>query len=96
MYDASISGLRAAETRLAAAAHNTANINTEGARAWRVRQAELPERSGTAARAERTELPPDLLEDSIERIGALRYGQANAAALRAQDELTGMILNIRA
>ena len=96
MIEASISGVRAAEERMSASAHNVANLNTEEARALRVRLSERANRGGVDARTERTEERPDLAEETVEQMSARNYLKANANAIRTQDEMLGTLLDILA
>ena len=94
MMEASISGIQAAGLRMEVSAHNTANLNTEGARAQRVRQSERPDRGGTTAEVEQTDHPPELLEETVEQMTTAHYLKANAKALRTQDEMLGTMIDL--
>ena len=94
MMEASISGIQAAGLRMEVSAHNTANLNTEGARAQRVRQSERPDQGGTTAEVEQTDSPPELLEETVEQLTTAHYLKANTKALRTQDEMLGTMIDL--
>lgn len=96
MMDASISAVNAAEMRMAVSAHNTANLNTEDARAQRVSLQEAPDRGGVEATVETVEAPPDILTETIEQINVDNYLQGNLAAVRTQDQMTGSVIDLLA
>jgi flagellar hook protein FlgE len=94
MLDASTSGIIAAGLRMDVSAHNTANLNTDGARAQRVRQSELPDQGGTRAEVVQTDSPPELVEETVEQMTTAHYLKANAKALRTQDEMLGTMIDL--
>ena len=94
MMEASLSGIQAAGLRMEVSAHNTANLNTENARAQRVRQSERPDQGGTTADVEQTDSPPELLEETVGQMTTAHYLKANAKALRTQDEMLGTMIDL--
>lgn len=105
------SGLRAARDRMNVSANNTANVNTIGFKKKKVLNNEIKNggvRStveqintpGDPAVDEKTgELVEgsnvNIIEESIEMIKAEKSFKANAAALKARDEMLGKIINIK-
>ncbi len=96
MFEASISGLHAAGLRMAASAHNIANMNTPDAQAHRVVQRDRPNLGGVDAWETRTDRPPDLVEDIVDQRIARHAMSANAAVLRSQDQAYGTIIDLLA
>ncbi len=96
MITSSLSGLQAAGLRLATAAHNTANLNTPGARAQRVAQTEQARLGGTRAEVRTSESEPDLATETVEQISAGHAFRASAAMIRAQNEQLGTVLDLLA
>jgi flagellar basal body rod protein FlgC len=96
MMVASISAIHVANIRMAVAAHNVANVNTENARAQRVRITEQPHLGGIRAEAERTDRRPSLIDELVEDISAKNYMKVNVRTLKVQDEMMGSIIDILA
>ena len=101
---ASLSGMQLARTSLDVTANDIANVSTAGFRPSRVEAAAGPDRSGAVVAAIRPaeQAPPeglsgtDLAEETVELVLAGATYGANAAALRAQDETTGFLLDVLA
>jgi flagellar basal-body rod protein FlgC len=101
------SALRAYTEVINTAAHNVANINTEGYNPQRVHLSETA-RGGVKARAESVRNPAEASEDvylssgsnvnyvkeRAEEIISLRAFQANAAVFRTADEMLGTLINM--
>lgn len=87
-----VSGILAAEERLAASAHNIAHIYTEEARARRV-EARARDRGADPVSVQPDDRS-DLVAESVEQIGASNYMAANIQSLRTQDEMKGIVLDL--
>jgi flagellar hook-associated protein FlgK len=89
------SGLRSAEIRLEAAAHNTANLGTEGVRPLRVIQEEH-EAGGSTARVVRAESPRsvDSVEALVEQLRASYQYTASARLLAVELDMRGRITDM--
>jgi len=87
MYEASVSGISAAEERMAVSAHNTANINTSSAKAQRIRQQAMPRSSGVRADMVITNQRPDIITETVEQIYSPHSLRAHVAAFKTQDEI---------
>ena len=96
MYEASVSGIRAASVRMDVSAHNTANLNTKDAMAYRVRQSERRNYGGTSTTVYRTDKRPDLLDETVEQMSVKHYMKANVSALKTQDEMHGTVIDLLA
>ena len=94
MYEASISGIQADELRMEVSAHNTANLNTEEARAQRVVQQEAPRSSGVQTQIITSDGAPELITETIEQIYTPSSLRANVTAVRSQDEMQQMALDL--
>lgn len=89
--------MHAAQTRMAAAAHNVANANTPGYRRQAVEQQESADAKDASAKVQRQEQADRTQEaHRAEQKAALYDFQANVQALRAQDQATGALLNAKA
>lgn len=90
------SGMSAALARLGGAAHNIANLGTQGFRRELVSQATIPGGGVTTTRS-LAEQPGNALErDVVEQLAAKNSFLANLAVFRTSDEMLGSQLNIRA
>ena len=89
------SGLRSAEIRLEAAAHNIANLGTEGVRPLRVIQEEH-EAGGSTARVVRAESPHsvDSVEALVEQLRASYQYTASARLLAVELDMRGRITDM--
>ncbi|EYC52409.1 flagellar basal body rod protein [Hylemonella gracilis str. Niagara R] len=92
-----ISGLQAAQLRLDSAAHNVANLNTNGFRRQTVTQADLPDLSGTRASVGKAEQEGVALEaEVVEQMSATYAFKANLKSIQTQDDVLGSLLDTRA
>lgn len=104
------SGLVSNERRLAASAHNTANLATDRFASLRAAAAERAG-GGTEVRVDRVELSEtdarapepasprnnvDTVRETVNRISALRSFEANARVVRVQDQLSRGLLDVTA
>lgn len=98
-----LSGLNAAGLQVATAAGNLANLNTDGYHARRVNFASTAD-GGVQAQAptqDATEPVPggsnvDPATEMVSLMGGANYTAANLAVLRVQDELAGLVLDMKA
>lgn len=99
-----VSGIRAADTRLAISAHNTANVLTDGFRPQRA-QAEEQKSGGVQLRVENPPPPPadrgqfdfsqtNLVDETAASIMAAASFRANLKMLKTADDLTGALIDI--
>ena len=90
------SALRLAEASVAASAHNSANVLTDGFRRINVTGAEAASGGVTAqVSAAPAEAPSaDPVADAVERRTAAVFYRANLAVVRAADELTGKVVDL--
>jgi flagellar basal body rod protein FlgG len=102
-----LTGVQAAQTRLAASAQNIANSNTPGYRAQSVVQTALEPLGGTVAQTVRSADPtagatsaapaPGLqASDVIEQLSARNAALANLQVFRRANEAVGSLLDQRA
>ena len=107
--DVSTSGIRAAHQRMAASAHNTANLQTDAFERQRVSSQERPA-GGVQTRLDSVELSAqaqqaakevegaqnnaDTASETVERISARHANRSNVEALRAQDRSTRTLLDV--
>ncbi len=106
-----LSGLKAAEKRMQASAHNTANVNTDGFKKKVVKNSSVPgggvessvsvnDSHGIPVRDPGTgEIKEgsnvDLAEETVNRISASGTAKANTNSIKARDEMLGNILDIK-
>jgi flagellar hook protein FlgE len=91
-----LSGLNAASTRLATAAHNIANAQTPGFRRQLVQQAAQPEGGVVVSIGSAAAVGDTLAEDVVAQMSATYAFKANVLTLKAQDRLLGSLLDIKA
>jgi len=94
-YETSMSGIRAALTRLRISANDVANANTEGHTDHRVVNRERAG-GGVDATVERTDDPVSLEEEIGEQIVAEHALKANVVVLRAMTEAEDTIIDLLA
>ena len=94
-YDTSVSGIRAAMTRLNVSANDVANVNTEGYTGRRVVNREL-RAGGVQATVEDTQDRVLIEEEIVEQIVAKHELKANAVALRTQADMDDTVLDVLA
>ncbi len=91
------SGLQAAQARLDASAHNTANMNTPGFRRLRAEPSEVAGRGGVATAVQRAPQEGVALEQEVvDQMTATYAFKANLQTLQTQDRMMGALLDVRA
>ena len=91
------SGLQAAQLRLDSAAHNVANMNTEGFRRQTVAQEAVPDLGGTRASLGcASEEGVSLEQEAVEQMSATYAFKANLQTIKMQDDMMGSLLDTRA
>ena len=92
-----LSGVHSAELRLGAAAHNVANLTTDGVRPLDVVQEERPS-GGSVARVGQAETPRsvDRIREAVDQLRASYQYTASLRVLTVEDELRGQITNLLA
>ncbi len=90
----SSSGMAFNERRLNASAHNTANLSTEDAARAHVQAEEVP---GAGVRSRHSVSARDIsaVDESVEQILAGHHFTANVRAAQTQDEMLGVLLDVR-
>jgi flagellar hook protein FlgE len=91
-----LSGLNAASTRLATAAHNIANSQTPGFRRQLVQQAASPEGGVVVSIGRAAASGEALIEDAVAQMSATYAFKANVLTLKAQDGMLGHLLDLMA
>ena len=92
-----LSGLNAASSQLATAAHNIANAQTSGFRRQLVQQTAQPERGGVVVSIGRAADSGDTLaEDVVAQMAATYAFKANVLSLKTQDRMLGSLLDLTA
>ncbi len=106
-----LSGMKAAEKRMQASAHNTANVNTDGFKKQEVRNSSAPG-GGVESSVSANNSPGipagdpgtgeikdgsnvDLAEEAVNRISASATAKSNINAIKASDEMLGTLLDIK-
>jgi flagellar hook-associated protein FlgK len=91
-----LSGLNAASSRLATAAHNISNAQTPGFRRQLVQQSAQPD-GGVVVSIERATVVGDaLVEDRVAQMSATCAFKASVLTLKAQDRMLGSLLDVTA
>ncbi len=92
------SGLQAAQLRLDASANNVANMNTPGYRREVVAQQEAKGSAGVSATIEResSEKGVALEQEAVEQMSATYAFKANLQTIKAQDQMMGSLLDVKA
>ena len=92
------SGLQAAQLRLDASANNVANMNTPNYRRQVVAQEEAADSAGVRATVQReAEAEGVALEkEAVEQMSATYAFKANLQTIKAQDEMMGSLLDVKA
>lgn len=91
------SGLQAAQARLDASAHNTANMNTPGFRRLRAEPSEVAGRGGVATAVQRAPQEGVALEQEVvDQMTATYAFKANLQTIKTQDEMMGSLLDVKA
>jgi flagellar hook protein FlgE len=101
--DASLSGLNAAATQVGVAANNVANLNTNGFRARSVDFASTPDGGVVASNLRVNPADPapngsnvDPAAEMVSLMTGSMFFKANATVVRAQNELLGVVLDLKA
>lgn len=95
MFDTALSGIDAAYFRMSVSAHNTANINTDGYKAYRVTQSEL-EGGGTVAHATQTDLPASYANEAVEQMVVGYSIRQNLVTVQTMNKMTGEVISMLA
>lgn len=92
------SGLQAAQLRLDASAHNVANMNTPNYRRQVVAQEEAEGSAGVRASVLRQQEAEAvaLEKEAVEQMSATYAFKANLQTIKAQDEMMGSLLDVKA
>ena len=92
------SGLQAAQLRLDASANNVANMNTPNYRRQVVQQEAAAGSTGVRATVQREPQAEGvaLEKEAVEQISATYAFKANLQTIKAQDEMMGSLLNVKA
>lgn len=90
-----LSGMQAAQTQMNVAAHNVANVNTEGFRRQQVLLTPQAQ-GGVTSTVANAEVPGSSLEaDLVSQLQAKNAFLANLAVFKTQDNMAGTLLNER-
>ena len=91
-----LSGMKAAQTRLDASAHNVANVQTDNFRRHEVTQ-EAQAGGGTTPIVRQAAVPgEDLPRDLVEQISASYSFVANLKVIKTQQQMSGALLDRKA
>ena len=92
------SGLQAAQLRLDASANNVANMNTPNYRRQVVAQEEAADSAGVRATVQRQQEAEGvaLEKEAVEQMSATYAFKANLQTIKAQDEMMGSLLDVKA
>lgn len=91
-----LSGMKAAQTRLDASAHNVANVQTDNFRRHEVTQ-EAQAAGGTTAIVRQAAAPGEALpRDLVEQISAGYSFVANLKVIKTQQQMSGALLDRKA
>lgn len=92
------SGFQAALLRLDASANNVANMNTPNYRRQVVQQEAAADSAGVRATVQRQQEAEGvaLEKEAVEQISATYAFKANLQTIKAQDEMMGSLLNVKA
>ena len=91
-----LSGLNAASSQLATAAHNIANAQTPGFRRQLVQQTAQPGGGVIVSIGRTTETGDALAEDAVAQMSATYAFKANVLSLKTQDRMLGNLLDMTA
>ncbi len=91
-----LSGLNAASSQLATAAHNIANVHTPGFRRQLVQQAAQPDGGVVVSIGQAAETGEALAEDIVTQMSATYAFKANVLTLETQDRMLGSLLDLTA
>lgn len=92
------SGLQAAQLRLGASANNVANLNTPNYRRQVVEQQAAPNSAGVSATVQRESQAGGvaLEQEAVEQMSATYAFKANLQTIKAQDQMMGALLDVKA
>lgn len=91
-----VSGLNAASSQLATAAHNIANAQTPGLRRQLVQQKAQPDGGVVVSIGQAVEAGDALAEDVVTQMSATYAFKANVLTLKTQDRVLGSLLDMTA
>ena len=91
-----LSGLNAASSQLATAAHNIANAQTPGFRRQLVQQTAQPEAGVVVSISQAAAAGEALAEDVVTQMAATYAFKANVLTLKTQDRMLGSLLDLTA
>lgn len=90
------SGLQAAQTRLGAAAHNIANVQTGGFKRETVLAQAAPQGGVVVSISQAGQAGSDLTQDVVDQMSAKNAFLANVQVLKTADQMVGSLLDVRA
>ena len=92
------SGLQTAQLRLDASANNVANMNTPGYRRQLVAQEEAADSAGVRTTVQRAQEAEGvaLEKEAVEQMSATYAFKANLQTIKAQEEMMGSLLDVKA
>lgn len=90
------SGLQAAQARLGAAAHNIANMQTEGFKRETVSAQAAPQGGVVVSISQAAQAGSDLTQDVVDQMSAQNAFLANVQVLKTADQMVGSLLDARA
>ncbi len=91
-----LSGLNAASSQLATAAHNIANAQTPGFRRQFMQQTAQPDGGVIVSIGRAAETGDALAEDVVTQMSATYAFKANVLMLKTQDRMLGNLLDLKA
>lgn len=91
-----LSGMNAAQTRLNAAAHNVANVQTEPFRREQVVQQTQPSGGVSTSLTRASNMGAALETDMVDQMQASSSYLANLAVFRTSDRMLGALLDMKA
>ena len=91
-----LSGLNAASSQLATAAHNIANAQTSGFRRQLVQQTAQPDGGVVVSIGRATDGGDALAEEVVAQMAATYAFKANVLSLKTQDRMLGSLLDLTA
>lgn len=92
----SLSGMNAAQTQLNVAAHNVANLNTDGFTRQEVALTEQPQGGVSASVGQASQPVTSLETDVVSQLQAKHAYLANLAVFKTSNKMAGALLNIDA
>lgn len=90
------SGLQAAQTRLGVAAHNIANMQTEGFRRETVSSQAAPQGGVVVNISQAAQVVSDVTQDVVDQMSAKQAFMANVQVLKTADQMMGTLLDTQA